>query len=156
MALTSQGQMAAASYTAQDWQGWKRWTILPDLGFERFLDAGHGFPMAALWTLEQPVTAVESFLPCSTTCLSPCWSAETWSLTLLCGPTRTRGMGGTRLHKAVCTRTQFVLESKLEWGQRLLLGSGLPHALSFPSSVLQVEASKWEDSPTGPPVLSLS
>lgn len=54
MALTSQGQLASASYTAQGWQGCKRWTILPDLDFERLLASGLGFPMAAPRTLEQP------------------------------------------------------------------------------------------------------
>lgn len=49
MVLTSPRQVASASYTAQGWQGWQRWTALPDSGLEMLLDAGPGFPMAAVW-----------------------------------------------------------------------------------------------------------
>lgn len=54
-ALTSPRQVASASYTVQGWQGWQgwqRWTALPDSGLEILLDAGPGFPMAAVWMAE--------------------------------------------------------------------------------------------------------
>lgn len=54
------GQVASASYTAQGWQGS---TALPDLGLERFLGAGPGFPLA-----RAPVTVIESFLLCFLAC----------------------------------------------------------------------------------------
>lgn len=86
------GAGGSASYTAQ---GWQRWTALSDSGPERFLDAGPGFPRGCSVDARAPGTVTERSLACITALLSPCRSAETWSLNLLSGPTRIQGKRGT-------------------------------------------------------------